>query len=62
MSRLSTESERMDTETTKSPSWQFSATITEKNKYSDQRFTLLRILQQFLIDRRDASVSASYEL
>lgn len=61
MSRLSTESGRMNTETAKSPAWQFSAT-TEKNKYSDQSFTLLRFLQQFLIDRRYASVSVSYEL
>jgi hypothetical protein len=35
MSRLSTESERMNIERAKSPAWKFSATITEKNKYSD---------------------------
>jgi hypothetical protein len=35
MSRLSTESERMNIETATSPAWQFSATATEKNKYSD---------------------------
>lgn len=62
MSRLSTESERVNMEIAKSLAWQFSATTTEKNKYSDQKFTLLRILQQFLIDRRYASVSASYDL
>ena len=62
MLRLSTESERVNIETAKSPAWQSSTTTTEKNKYSDQRFTLLWILQQFLTDRRYASVSASYEL
>jgi hypothetical protein len=35
MSHLSTESEQMNTETAKSSAWQFSATATEKNKYSD---------------------------
>jgi hypothetical protein len=35
MSRLSTESERMNIETAKSHVWQPSATTTEKNKYSD---------------------------
>jgi hypothetical protein len=50
MSRLSTESGRMNVETAKSPAWKFSVTTTQKNNYSDQRFTLLRILQQFLID------------
>jgi len=35
MSRLSTESERVNMEIAKSLAWQFSATTTEKNKYSD---------------------------
>jgi len=35
MLRLSTESERVNIETAKSPAWQSSTTTTEKNKYSD---------------------------
>jgi hypothetical protein len=35
MSRLSTESGRMNIETDKSPAWQCSAATIEKNKYSD---------------------------